>query len=256
MTGRGEYSRHFLARGGLLADKWAQYLPVYDREIAPFLTAGKPVRLLEIGIAAGGSLAIWEALLPPGSRITGIDIDPACAALPFGPAVDVHILDGSDPAALDAALGDAVFDIIIDDGSHRSEHVVATFGACFRRLTPRGIDIVEDLHASYWPDWGGRYRAPGSSIEFLKTLVDALHADHFAPWDTGIPEDERARLAVQGAEITRVTFHDSIAVIERGSDTRSAPYPRVSNGGDRGPDTTSQAPAGGLPEGSGGTVAC
>ncbi|BDG71763.1 hypothetical protein Rmf_16920 [Roseomonas fluvialis] len=137
----------------------------------------------------------------------------------------MHILDASDPAALDAALGDAVFDIIIDDGSHRSEHVIATFGACFRRLAPRGIYIVEDLHASYWPDWGGRYRAPGSSIEFLKTLVDALHADHFAPWDTGIPEDERARLVVQGAEITRVTFHDSIAVIERGSDTRSAPYP-------------------------------
>ncbi|WP_137125323.1 class I SAM-dependent methyltransferase [Roseomonas sp. HF4] len=233
--GGGAYSRIFLERHGLLADKWAQYLPVHDREIAPFPAAGRPVRLLEIGIAGGGSLAIWEALLPPGSRITGIDIEPPCASLPFGPAVEALILDGTDPRALDAALGDAVFDIIfdiiIDDGSHRSADVVATFGACFRRLAPRGMHVVEDLQASYWRDWGGRYRDPGSSIEFLKSLVDALQADHFVPWDTAIPEGGRARPAAQGAEITRVAFHDSIAVIERGPATRATPHPRFAIGG-------------------------
>jgi hypothetical protein len=232
------YSRSFLGRSGLLADKWAQYLKVYDRELEPFLELGRPVHLLEIGIAKGGSLAIWEALLPPGSSVVAFDIEAGCAALRYGPSVRVVIQDATDAAGVQAALGDAKFDIIIDDGSHVSADIIAQFAILFPRLLPGGIYIIEDLHAAYWPSFGGGYLAPDSAISFLKRFVDALHTDYFE-WDTSVPEAERARLVALNREIARIAFHDSITVIERLPETKTAPFPRVASGGEA---PASQAP--------------
>lgn len=225
----GPYSRLFLSRKGLIADKWEQYLAVYDRELSHFLAAGRPIRLLEIGIARGGSLAIWEELLPPGSTIVGLDVEPACAMLPYGPSVRTIILDATDAALVEDALGDAEFDIIIDDGSHRSPDIIAQFNIWFPRLAAGGIYIIEDLHAAYWPSFGGGFHAPGSAIMFLKSLVDALHADYYE-WDQSIPEAEHSTMKARCAEIGRVVFHDSIAVVERLPATKTTPYQRVESG--------------------------
>jgi len=65
-----------------------------------------------------------------------------------GAAGDTQFLD-----AMSRELGP--FDIIIDDGSHMSHHIIASFNALFPHVRPGGIYVVEDLATAYWPTWGG-----------------------------------------------------------------------------------------------------
>jgi hypothetical protein len=158
----------------------------------------------------------------------GIDINPACASLHFdNPNIRVLILDASDSGALNVALGDAEFDIILDDGSHLCSHVISTFKACFPRLAAGGIYIVEDLHTSYWSEFGGGFRVAQSSIEWLKDLIDAEYTDYFQN-----PEDitDLQFLKDLNRHIRRITFHDSVAVIEKWPQPKQAPHKRVITG--------------------------
>ena len=195
------------------------------------LISAKPVRLLEIGVQNGGSLQIWSKYLPPGSIMVGIDIDPACAG--FRPETNISILigDAGDKVAIDRILGDAKFDIIIDDASHRSDHVVSTFNACFGRLNCGGLYIVEDLHCSYRSSHGGGFRLAGSSMEWFKGLADALNVDHFEPDASGkLDGIELERLGQLGREIARITFFDSLVVVEKLTSERRRPYRRIVTG--------------------------
>ena len=217
----------FMAHAGRVSDKWEQYLAIYEREVGRFRDAGAPVRLLEIGVQNGGSLEVWSKFLPPGSSVVGMDIDPRCGELTFEGDITVLIGDAADPATLDRLLGDRVFDIIVDDGSHVSRDIIATFEACFPRLVPGGVFLIEDLHASYWAGFGGGFQADGAAIEWLKRLVDALHADHF---EATVPEAVRAPLAARNRDIARVAFYDSVAVVEKLPAPKTAPYRRVLSG--------------------------
>lgn len=219
----------FMDHRGNLIDKWEHYLGIYDCELAPFVAAGAPVSLLEIGVQNGGSLQLWRDYLPEGSRIVGLDINPDCATLPGMDGIEVHVVDGTDRAQIDAVLGDAMFDIVIDDGSHRSGDVVKTYQALFHRLRGGGKLFIEDLHASYWADYGGGFRTPGSAMEFLKGLVDGLNSDHFR--ETGdVANAELDHLRDFGQSVVRTTFYDSVAVIEFMATPRVAPYRRVHSG--------------------------
>lgn len=217
----------FLAHAGRVSDKWEQYLAIYDRELARFRDAAAPVRLLEIGVQNGGSLEVWSKFLPAGSSVVGMDIDPRCGALTFEGDITVLVGDAADPATLDRLLGDRAFDIIIDDGSHVSRDIIATFEACWPRLAVGGLFLIEDLHASYWASHGGGFRAEGAAIEWLKGLVDALHADHLEPAVNGTT---RSALTALNGEVARVAFYDSVAVVEKLPATKTAPYRRVLSG--------------------------
>jgi hypothetical protein len=224
-------SKIFIEHDGYISDKWEQYLPAYEAVLRGFIDSAKPVRLLEIGVQNGGSLQIWSKYLPPGSIMVGIDIDPACAG--FRPETNISILigDAGDKVAIDRMLGDAKFDIIIDDASHRSDHVVSTFNACFGRLNCGGLYIVEDLHCSYRSSYGGGFHLAGSSMEWFKGLADALNVDHFEP-DASAKLDgiELERLGQLGREIARITFFDSLVVVEKLTSERRRPYRRIVTG--------------------------
>lgn len=218
----------FLSHDGLVSDKWEQYLQVYDAFLRERIEAGIPIRLLEIGIQNGGSLDMWSKVLPTGSTITGIDIDPKCASLQLPPNVRVRIGDASDVRVLQDLLGDAEFDIIVDDGSHRSSHIISTFRACFPRLAGDGIYFVEDVHASYWPEFGGGFRAAGAAMEWFKGLADALNTDHFRPVDIARPGVDE--LQAFGKYLQSISFFDSIIAITKLGQTKDAPYRRVLSG--------------------------
>jgi hypothetical protein len=69
-------------------------------------------------------------------------------------------------------------DIIIDDGSHVNEHVITSFRTLFPYLQDGGIYVIEDLHTSYWPEYGGNWvslNEPTTSVSMLKSLVDGLN---------------------------------------------------------------------------------
>lgn len=203
---------------------------IYESIFSYLVERGQPVRLLEIGVQNGGSLQIWSQCLPPGSHIVGIDIDPACAGMMISPNVSIRVGDASDPIALDRMLGEEDFDIIIDDGSHCSTHVITTFKSCFGRMKQGGLYIIEDLHCSYYASHNGGLRLSGTSIEWFKDLIDALNSDHFGA-EEQLDAAELRQLREFGKWIARLSFFDSVLVIEKLTDEKRQPYRRVITGG-------------------------
>jgi hypothetical protein len=68
-------------------------------------------------------------------------------------------------------------------------------------------------------------------MEFLKGLVDGLNCDHFR--DTGdTPPAELAHLRDVGRSLSRITFYDSVAVLEFMDVPRDTPYRQVFTGGE------------------------
>ncbi len=143
------------------------------------------VKLLEIGIGGydnpdhgGSSLRMWRDYFPNG-QIFGLDYYPKPGV--GGDRIRTYSGSQASPQTIASILNDVeggLFDIIIDDGSHRSEHVVATFHMLFQHVAPNGWYVVEDVQTSYWPTFGGfihsHTRAP-TTIEFFKTMIDGLN---------------------------------------------------------------------------------
>jgi len=217
----------FFEHQGHVADKWEHYLCIYEHELAPLIDNDRAIALLEIGVQNGGSLELWKKYLPAGSRVTGIDIDERCRDIPFQSDIEVIICSAADPASLNRVLGGRIFDVIIDDGSHLSHDIVSSFKALFSRLRPGGKFIIEDLHACYFRSHGGAYRHPDSAIEWLKNFIDWLNLDHF---DSSQCEDQLTDIPSVPKELARITFYDSVAVIEKLPATKAFPYRRILTG--------------------------
>jgi hypothetical protein len=224
-----QLARLFFEHDGKLTDKWEQYLGIYQGEMECFIAAGKPVRLLEIGVQNGGSLEVWSKFLPRDSAIIGIDIDPAVADLKFAGNIRAFVADVNDMEKVEACLGAEPFDIIIDDGSHTSPDIIFAFKQLFPKLAPGGKYFVEDLHCSYWKSHQGGFRLRSSSVEYFKDIVDALNADHFESNDC-LSNEAKIEMADLGRQIARITFYDSLVVIEKLIVEKQRPYRHLLSG--------------------------
>ncbi|HEY2766460.1 MAG TPA: hypothetical protein VGJ13_20985 [Pseudonocardiaceae bacterium] len=106
-------------------------------------------------------------------------------------------------------------DIVIDDGSHISKHVIGSFDALFPHVRPGGLYVIEDLQMSYWPSFGGSEEPqPGTTtrVGMLKDLVDGLN--HRELTDRH-PRPPRSTDAL----ISAVHFYHNLAVLEKGGNT-------------------------------------
>jgi hypothetical protein len=56
--------------------KWHHYFDLNARHLAKY--RGKAPVVVEIGVAFGGSLPMWHSYFGAGTRVIGIDVDPAC----------------------------------------------------------------------------------------------------------------------------------------------------------------------------------
>jgi hypothetical protein len=167
-------------------DKWGshRYTPHYQRHFAAM--RNKPVTVFEIGIGgdwkartAGASLRMWKQYFPKG-RIAGLDIDDRSDIAED--RIRIFQGDQSDEVLLRHIVDEIGRpDIIIDDGSHRPEHVRKSFEVLFPLLADNGIYAVEDIQTSYWPEWGGREALddPTTSMAMLKGLADGLNYEEF-----------------------------------------------------------------------------
>ncbi len=207
--------------------KWWQYFEAYDRELGRLALASReqrlaqPVRLLEIGVWKGGSLEMWREFFGPSAVIFGVDIDPECANLSLTGA-QVRIGSQVDLDFMTAVIEEmGGVDVIIDDGSHMSEHVITTLRGLWPQLAEGGRYIIEDLHTSYWPAWGGGLRRPSSSVESLKRLADVLHQPYFAT------NADNGGLGIERETLLSLTFYDSVAVLNK----RRMPPPQPFRGG-------------------------
>jgi len=114
----------------------------------------RPLTLLEIGIAHGDSLRMWQAYFSV-ALIVGVDISPACQQFATNRCT-VEIGSQADPAFLQQIGQKYRPQIIIDDGSHRADHIVFTFEKLFPLLEPDGYYCIEDVHfhagggAAHW----------------------------------------------------------------------------------------------------------
>lgn len=173
------------------SDKWGGlhwFTPHYTRHFTPLRY--DPVKILEIGIGGykyescgGESLYMWQYFFPRG-LVYGLDLYPKPSVR--GPRIRTIQGDQNDRSflrSLAAELGP--FDIIIDDGSHVNEHVRTSFEELFGCVRPGGYYVIEDLHTSYWPNFGGE-APPCSSqttIGLLKDLLEKLHVSEYAGED-------------------------------------------------------------------------
>src|SRR5881392_1187578 len=66
---------------GKLADKWALYLEVYERVLAPYRE--RAIDFVEVGVQNGGSLELWAKYFTAARALIGCDANPACAGLRF-----------------------------------------------------------------------------------------------------------------------------------------------------------------------------
>jgi len=218
---------------GKVSHKWDLYLDVYDRLFSPY--RDRPIDLVEVGVQNGGSLELWLKFFPRAHRIIGCDIDPRCAALRYSdPRISVVVGPINERATSEQITRLAPeFDIFIDDGSHTSADINATFYNYFHRVRPGGLFVIEDLHCAYFPEYGGGLDAPGGSMGFLRILADALHKDHWrekvtlaervAPYlPPGTPVDDSLT-----ADMLGISFYDSLCVIEKraaGKPARLGPH--------------------------------
>jgi len=196
------YYRH----DGHDALKWHHYLEAYDRHLGRF--RGQAVHVLEIGIYRGGSLQIWKSYFGERAIVHGIDIDPNCARVAEERVVP-HIGDQADVDFLRRVIREmGRVDVLIDDGGHHSALQIATFEALYPLVDPNGVYVCEDTRASYWNQYGGGYRKPGTFIEYAKALVESLHVWYVE--EDGIARDETFARMTLG-----IFFYDSMVVVEK-----------------------------------------
>ena len=192
----------------LLSKKWNNYFEVYDEILKPY--QNKNPNFLEIGVAHGGSLELWLKYFENNINLYAVDINKDFLDYKFDDAkVDYACVDQSSVEHWDAYLKDKPnFDIIVDDGSHDSEHQIVTLLTLFPKLNNNGIYVIEDTHTSYWTEWGGGLHKKGTLIEFAKGLIDFLHHPH-------IRESAPPGLIEAFKNLKTVRFYNSMVILEK-----------------------------------------
>lgn len=198
--------------------KWHHYFDIYSKHFGPY--RDRPIKMLEIGVYRGGSLRMWKDYFHPDSTIVGIDIDKTCKDHEIADRnVFVRIGSQADPrflAEVNEEFGP--FDIILDDGSHKTHHQNISFGALFRpALKDGGCYMVEDVHTNYWLK---HVDSEDTFIDLSKQMVDMLHEPYFDRKEThfrhGHPEAvKQLQLSYLAANLAGIAFYDSIVVFDK-----------------------------------------
>ena len=124
--------------------KWDGYFDVYEEHISKYI--GQNAKLLEIGVAQGGSLEMWAKYLE-NPEIHGIDLHPDIVNYKYDyDNIHLTVGDQGDIDFIESFIEkNNDFDIIIDDGSHVQNHQTLSLIVLFSALKQGGIYIIEDV---------------------------------------------------------------------------------------------------------------
>lgn len=207
---------------GKVSDKWSHYIDVYDDVFGGIRESVGS--LLEIGVQNGGSLEIWAKYFSHATSIVGCDVNEKCGDLIFDdPRIYVVVGDiNFEDSRIAIEKRSEYFDVVIDDGSHRSSDVIKSFARYFPMLRDGGVYIVEDLHCSYWPEFEGGLFLRSSAISFFKIIIDIVNRNNWGG-DEGMFDLLDNFSKIHGVdfrfsdlkEIRSIEFHDSMCVIRR-----------------------------------------
>ncbi|MEY8689126.1 MAG: glycosyltransferase [Leptothrix sp. (in: b-proteobacteria)] len=204
------------------SDKWSIYLREYDRLFSEYRK--NSVNLLEIGVQNGGSLEIWMKYFNNANSITGVDINADCVKLNYTDQRIKLLIGDANTDLIEQRIKKISdkFDIVIDDGSHRSSDIIRSFCRYFPMLDDGGIYIAEDLHCSYWEAFEGGLTEEKSSISFFKHLCDIVNHEHW-----GLPDSRKEFISKHLneyqcdisehslAKIHSIEFINSICIIKK-----------------------------------------
>ncbi len=186
--------------------KWVHYFEIYDQYLRRYRSQGS-LKVLEIGVAGGGSLKLWRDYFGSEATIFGVDIDDKCSTI-TNTGCEVRIGSQVDKDFLIAVLAEmGGVDVVVDDGSHLNSHVIETFSTLFPLLNPGGTYLIEDTSTSYWPGvYKGGLQRKGTSIEFFKNLADLPNQFFFS---------RKPRKKFRFKNVESVHFHPSVIVVKK-----------------------------------------
>jgi 23S rRNA U2552 (ribose-2'-O)-methylase RlmE/FtsJ len=181
--------------------KWLHYFDIYNRHLAKFV--GKDVHVVEIGVYSGGSLGMWRSYLGPRSRITGVDIEPACKSYE-NEYTKIVIGDQADRSFWKRFRDEfPPADIVIDDGGHTSEQQIVTLEETLPYLRPGGVFICEDVHG-----------LNKNFVSFVSGLHNALNAFDIES-QGATPNDLTIRSTPFQAQVHSIHHYPYVVVVEK-----------------------------------------
>jgi SAM-dependent methyltransferase len=172
----------------------------------------KPKRILELGIAQGGSVVCFQKLFKP-ERLVAIELDPDLPVLrdyiahnklqdrvrPFFEVNQgdrkrlLEIVDGEFPGQ--------ELDLVIDDASHRLTETRTSFNVLFPRLRPGGVFVIEDWGWEHWPGtWQTDANRFHGSLPLTNLIFELVMT---AASDSGV--------------VANVSVWNSMVMVQRGS---------------------------------------
>jgi len=160
------------------------YTQHYERHLSHL--RGQQFTLLEIGIGGyarkgkgGASLRMWKHYFQR-AQIIGLDIQDK--SFVDAPRIKAYQGSQTDEDVLHKIVAEAGgVHVVVDDGSHRPDHIRETFRILFPLLEDAAIYVIEDTQTSYWPQWGGStdLQSRDTTMALVKDLLDGLHYEEF-----------------------------------------------------------------------------
>lgn len=126
-------------------NKRKNFIETYEEKFSR-LKSKSDLRILELGIDGGGSLQLWEQYFPNASLILGVDIDLSKCRVQSSGKLRMIEGDLSRVETYNKIKMYGGFDLIIDDGSHKGDEIIAAFGNLFPILKEDGYYSIENLY--------------------------------------------------------------------------------------------------------------
>ncbi len=155
-----------------LSIKHDSYFLVYEELLKKYV--GKPITFVEVGVLNGGSLFMWRDFFGAEARIIGVDLNPLAKKWEKD-GFEIFIGSQSDRRFWDEFFRQVgPVDILLDDGGHTNPQQILTTVAAIDHINDGGLLIVEDVHTSYFKDFGNPSKY--SFISFAKRVVDSINS--------------------------------------------------------------------------------
>lgn len=196
-------------------DKWGAHRFALHYEHHFQKLKAEKFTLLEIGIGGyarenegGASLRMWKAFFPR-AQIVGLDIEDKSFVVE--PRITAHQGSQTSEPLLRTVVSTAKnLRIVIDDGSHRPEHIRRTFTILFPLLPAGALYAIEDTQTSYWPRWGGSLDLDDMSttMGMVKRMIDGLN---YEEW-----QDEKHKPTAVDRSIVAIHCYHNLVIVEKG----------------------------------------
>jgi hypothetical protein len=201
------------------------YTEIYERLF--FQWKDDPIKILEIGIAEGGSLTMWQEYFPK-ARIFAVDI--ANKSQFDNDRVTTLVADQGNRDHLrkvvEAAGGD--IDILLDDGGHSMEQQQVSLGYLFKFVRPGGYYVIEDVHTSLpllWKGYGVERDQSNTTLRMLEQFVRSATPSISSKY---MLDEEMADLNahIESVQISyRAKSRSIVAILQKKASASAPPLP-------------------------------